>query len=362
MPQDPFAQFVVTPPSSGSDPFAEFAVKNDPSRLPTRPVSAEDFAPAPQSWPATLGDFALGIGKRLTRSAIDLGAQGLASGAIPGGNPAVSVASEALKPTYDTPAQDVGGDVGAVLEFAGPAISAARTVPAVASSAARKVIPAVGEMLAKDTPLLTQVRQAAARKILGRAIDMVAEKPVAQAGSRLVKGAEPSLDDVIASALDELRAPARPTGVELPPPPTLPPGYTPRATAPRPSAAPAPAPAAMPIPTPARPAPSAPAPGRTAYFLRSPEELAAMRTPAAPRAPRESLTVADLPESWKSRVGQDVFPSSGAESKQIRAAILAEIKDRGLSVGQALSLVSRNKDIPSALRDQLMRTLSKAGS
>ena len=75
--------------------------------------------------------------------------------------------------------------------------------------------------------------------------------------------------------------------------------------------------------------------------------------------PSGPLDPADLPEAWKSRIGQDIFPTTGAEGKEIADAFKAEIAARGLSVGDALAMVAKNKDLPTAMRSQLMRALTK---
>jgi len=56
--------------------------------------------------------------------------------------------------------------------------------------------------------------------------------------------------------------------------------------------------------------------------------------------------VEDLPESWKTRVGQDLFPMTDADAKAAGEAFLKELTDRGVSVGKAMMAVSKNADIP----------------
>ncbi len=221
-----------------------------------------------------------------------------------------------------------------------------------------------------------------ARRVLGHVLESATKKaPVASAnaGGRLVPAAaRASLESELAAALDSPDMPP----VELPPLATLQPGYTPRSTVP-PQARPAVArPAAVmqapPEPVPATTVPKAkmakvelPAPvaerralkaepsgpPKRAYFLKSPEELLAAKIKPEPVTPSGSLDVADLPASWQSRVGQDLFPTTGAEAAEIRTALRQELKDRGMTTGQAIMAVSKNKDIPVAMRDQMLRAL-----
>jgi len=170
----------------------------------------------------------------------------------------------------------------------------------------------------------------------------------------------PSIEQVAADALAEARVPPSPARVTTPPPASLPPGYTPRSTVPKQkmakAAMPESAPAARQRP-PASPPPNE-GPPKRAYFLRSPDEIAAAAEPTEAVAPSGSVNVSDLPAAWKSHTGQDLFPVTGAEAKEITAALRAEIKDRGMTVGQAIAAVSKNKDIPTKLRAQIIRSFT----
>jgi len=260
-----------------------------------------------------------------------------------------------------------------------------------------------------------------ARRVLAHVLgDATKAAPEAsKAGGRLVKAAvSPSIEDALATALEELRAPAS-TRVELPPQPTLPPGYTPRATAPK--AAPdlpserramprvadsaedalytryreklargestlspsakaefqrklavgqfrsnaAAARGETPLPRvsepPANPqaVPTNPQPaGQRAYFLKPVEELSTVADDAV--TPSGSINPEDLPAAWRKHTGQDLFPVTGEEGKAVAAALKAELKDRGVSVGEAMARVSKNKNIPTRERAQLIKALSQA--
>jgi hypothetical protein len=144
-----------------------------------------------------------------------------------------------------------------------------------------------------------------------------------------------------------------PERVTTPPQASLPPGYTPRTTAPKPKATKPPA--ALPkalqaeIDKPKR-----------AYFLKPVEELADVADEAV--TPTGSLTPDDLPAAWRSHTGQDIFPTTGAEGKELAAALKAELTDRGVSVGEAMARVSNNRAIPTRERAQLLRALNQAYS
>lgn len=193
------------------------------------------------------------------------------------------------------------------------------------------------------------------------------------AGGRLVPRTEPTLHDVLSQVLDEVQASKSPANVTLPPAAELPPGYTPRTTVPKrmvKAAPPPPNTAAPEAATPPRPyflkspqqladeAAAPPSSGPRPYFLKSPEQMAADAPQAATGATSGSLTINDLPMAWRSRVGQDIFPTTGAESKEVMDAMRQELKDRGLTIGQAITEVSKNKNISTQLRSQLLRSLS----
>lgn len=380
----------------------------------TKPVSAEDFS-GPRGWPATLGDVMVGAVKGLGSSAIDLGK--MAYGSVnPAGAFSIEPAAEAMKDSLaaTNTGEKVGKGLETAAEFAMPAyetaklgMTAARAVPEVAG----KVLPTVAEMLTSDSPLLTQLRTTVARKLLKSALDSGAAKAApavvdaaapevaaegskliplsmedfqdalkarqAAAGTKLVKPL--NLTDELAQAAAEARAnlnaPTPPARVTTPPPAELPAGYTPRTTVPKvaPKAA-APAPTPAPTAAPARPyflkspeqladeaaATSAPSSAPRPYFLKSPEQIAAETgTPATAAKPSGSISINDLPESWKSRVGQDIFPQTGAESKEVVDAMRQELKARGLTVGQAITEISKNRNLSTQLRTQLLWSLSK---
>jgi len=94
------------------------------------------------------------------------------------------------------------------------------------------------------------------------------------AGGRLVP--PPAAPDMIGQALDDVRQPTSPArSVSLPPEPTLPPGYTPRTTAP-------------------------------ALKIAKPTKIAKAKTPDLRTA---ALSVDDLPDSWKSLAQSPTVPA-----------------------------------------------------
>ena len=206
--------------------------------------------------------------------------------------------------------------------------------------------------------LLKQVLDAA-KAGKGAAAEAVADVS-SNAGGRIAAAKAPTLTQELTDALGEVRQAEPPVRVTTPPPASLPPGYTPRSTVPKPKMAKA----AMPESSPAvrqRPPASPPpneGPPKRAYFLRSPDEIATATEPVEAVAPSGSVNVSDLPAAWKSHTGQDLFPVTGAEAKEITAALRAEIKDRGMTVGQAIAAVSKNKDIPTKLRAQIIRSFT----
>jgi uncharacterized protein YoaH (UPF0181 family) len=173
--------------------------------------------------------------------------------------------------------------------------------------------------------------------------------PVAPPAGRVVAPpVRPSVEDEMAGALSEVRtAPAMPR-VTTPPQPDLPAGYTPRTTVPKPKAVKA---------EPTTP-PATAEPPKRAYFLKSPEDIAAAKVKPEAVTP-SALRPEDLPASWRSHTGQDIFPTTGAEGKEIAAAFRQELADRGMSVGEAMMLVSKNKSLSTQQRAQIQRALSK---
>ena len=169
--------------------------------------------------------------------------------------------------------------------------------------------------------------------------------PVAPAG-RVVPAQEPTLTEVLQQALAESSAPTPPPRITTAPAPELPPGYTPRTSAPKPKAA------KMTAPTPDAP--------KRPYFLKPEAQIAAEKAAkAAPKAEPKAISIADLPEAWKSKTGQDIFPMTAAQTREVADAFKQEIAARGLTTGQALMLVSKNTDLPTAVRSQIMRALTK---
>lgn len=365
-------------------------VRGGSASLPTKPVSAEDFAPKAPSWPATIGDAlvgaakgAAGLGKTALNTGLMLTGQGIGRF-----DPAID---PWLEPT--TEAQRVGRNTEMAAEFAVPAfdvakgaVSLAQAVPRVAS----KISPAAVD-IASHLPVVGKYVRAG--QVLGKVLDMgkaaaqemrpptsapASVRPVTSlddelaaleawgapapsppvnpnVGGRLVPRQAPTVEQAVSDALTDMQTPTPPARITTPPPPDLPAGYTPRTTVPKPKAVKASLPAEPPV--------EPPTPPKRAYFLKSEAQIADEKaaTAAARSAPSRTLNVSDLPASWQARVGQDIFPTTGAEGEAVMNAFRQELRDRGLSVGEAIAAVSRNKNLPVQLRSQLLRALSKTG-
>lgn len=446
MPQaDPFAAYRVSAPAAdeGGDPFAAYRVKSDTGTLydPTRkPASAEDFTETKTS---PIREKAKGVFKGAVSSLANLGELAVNAGLIPGVTPAAfnpDMRSPLFTKTEDATTatntdQRIGKGIETAVEFAMPAyevgkagVALAKAAPTVLRNAGPLAVEVASHIPVLGAPV-RMIRSAAkmpglaeqASKILGYVLDIAesnAPKAISNTGGRLVKaGASTSSEDALAKALQELRAPAMPESVELPPPTELPPGYTPRSTVPEPTAPPvnaggrlvppqtpttsqaladalaearvpepparvttAPEPSLPPGYTPrstvpkskaARPAPvqsaidaaEAKAPPKRAYFLKPAEQVAAeIESAGTPKVKAKgTITQSDLPASWQNHTGQDLFPMTGEEGKAVVAALQDELTARGMSTGRAMALVSNNKQIPVQIRTQLLRALGKSG-
>ena len=271
---------------------------------------------------------------------------GRAIGAVPGSVKAVTGAAWPVVRTAGGAAFDVA---------TGHPLRAAGKVLGYILDAAKPAAKAAPPPVVPPRPVYTGTSMAPT-KMPNVSFSMPAPRPpvqvpvVAPPAGRVVPPETPSINTALADALEALRAPKTPP-VELPPQVTLPAGYTPRATVPKPK------PAKMAAPPPAQePA----APPKRAYFLKSEEELATARAPSAPSPkPTGEIRIQDLPESWQSRVGQDLFPLTGAEGDAVAAELAAELSARGLSRSEALMAVSKNKDISTQARQQLMKALGR---
>jgi hypothetical protein len=181
-------------------------------------------------------------------------------------------------------------------------------------------------------------RVSAGTKVLRAVLD----KPT-NAGGRLVKGAGANIESTLADALDELRqAPPEPS-VQLPPQPTLPPGYTPRTTVPKPKST------AVAKPT------KSTTIGQKGYFLRKPEAV----IKDVPVEPAALTDVSSLPTSWRSRVDQPLVKPQGATGQQWVSEFAGELKARGLSANDAIAAVTKNKDLPPMVRLQIVSALKQ---
>ncbi len=413
---------VAASPDATADPFSAYRRQSAPAApLPTRPVSAEDFM-SPEdianrdNGTSVLGDIARGFGKRAVSSVAALGEMAAAGGMIPGvsaaqadpfnpvmRHPLFRRVEETTTPKND--AETLGGRMELAAELAGPVVGAVKAAPSLVKGAV-SAVKALPSAVKTGGPVLVDVATGnyvrAARRLLGAALEngsksaeelpkalaelperpvftgtkaappptisspggfsMPAPRPnapVAPPPGRLVPATPPaSVEQVAADALAEARLPSPPARVTTPPPASLPAGYTPRSTVPKPVQA---RQAAARTPRAERPTASPPpneGPPKRAYFLKSPDQIAAAAEPIEAVAPSGSITVDDLPASWQSRVGQDLFPTTGEEAKAIETALRAEIKERGMTMGQAIAAVSKNPHIPTQTRMQIIRAFS----
>lgn len=184
--------------------------------------------------------------------------------------------------------------------------------------------------------------------------------PSRNAGGRLVRGSQPTVEAVISDALDDLNVPEPPARITTPPPADLPPGYTPRTSVPKPKAAPrAPVAPEPPVEPPA-------APPKRAYFLR---DVPAKVVEDAV-APSDLSDLSQYPASWQPRTSQDVIPAArqtrtvasrkaapvtAAEVDEVASSLMAQ----GLSPSEAMQAVMRNRQLPPELRASLMTALGK---
>lgn len=374
-------------------------VYDDMPATERKPASAEDFMTPEQiaNRDMTGWDILKGAGKGLARTASGIVGLAAQSRMIPGLTPDTlpQPVLDSVTPQYTNDAQRLGGTLETVAETALPVIRGGQALASVARSVVPHVIEPVAKAMLSDTSLLTQARQLAAKKILGRVLD--ASKTPANAGGRLVSGQRVNLEDEIAAALDDLRAPTPPPSVELPPPPNLPPGYVPRASAPPVVSAPAPArgnlvkpaaprtleseladmlaqarkaeppvvittPPAPELPPGYTPRTSAPAAkaapkakptathGPRNYFLKQAE------APSAPKREVAPVGLEDLPTSWRSRTTQ---AGLNIDADVLAAEFGPELTARGVSVMDAVDLVSKNTDLPPDVRAKLVTALMK---
>jgi hypothetical protein len=163
------------------------------STLPTKPVTAEQFM-APEdianrdNGTSLALDVLKGFGKRAVSSAVDFGQMASTGIAESAARAAASAVGAPFNPVISDPifarikeataqrnkAQELGGNLELVAELAPGAIGLAKAVPSLARGAVSLAKGAIGSgarALVSETPVLTRVRQAAAKKILGRVLD-----------------------------------------------------------------------------------------------------------------------------------------------------------------------------------------------
>lgn len=399
-------------PGIGEDVSHLFSGSGGPYDPNRRPASTEDFAPpqrdinignillnAVKSIPAGIVDTAkllyndqrpedVALGPaRVLAPLIRAGASGVASEAkkaataksgLEAAGHAAAAALPLVGPAAATAGEDIGsGDTERIERGGGNAVGMVGSMlaPGAVGKVAPKVaLASIGEQLASKVksvssavgninPLVLDIASEVAghalgaqlgvptlaRRVLGHVLDSARKPEASNAGGRLVPSETPSMTQALADALAETRVPEPPSRVTTAPEAGLPPGYTPRATAPKPRLVKA-----------ERPAPVKAAieagEKKRAYFLKSAEDLAPVASEAI--EPTGSVLPEDLPASWRSHTGQDLFPITGEEGKAVISAMRQELKDRGLSIGQAIASVSKNKTMPTELRAQLLRALA----
>lgn len=178
-------------------------------------------------------------------------------------------------------------------------------------------------------------------------------------GAKLVKDV-PSNEAALSAVLDELRAPEPASVGTLPPQPELPPGYTPRTTAPKPKPVEAaPKPRATRPDYAKRPSERAPKPrpatthGPKNYFMRK-DAPSAVAERVEPRA----ITVEDLPESWKSRTGQPLTKPSAVPKIDVNE-VRDYLAESGLTAEEAIDALSRDRTLKTPDRIRLVEAINK---
>jgi hypothetical protein len=338
-----------------------------------------------RTWGDTALDVAKGIGKGAIHSGIDLAAMAAQSGMLPGLTstslpPQVTEHARDLTPYRNDP-QKVGGAIETAAELFSPAKSAGslalKTPGTLVNIAELAGVPGaslvrrglqVARMLPKATPAAVEA---------------------AAPTGRLVGAKLRPIEQELADALTQ--APKAMPSVELPPPPKLPAGYTPRTSAPPSVTPPLPesppqlgrlvgarvkpsveqemadaisevrnAPAAPRITTPPPPElppgykPRTSTMGPRNYFLKTD----AVTPPEAP--PKSaSVSMSDLPESWKPMTAPSSIAPRDIGGSELAGSYAQELIRRGVKPAQALKAVRNNPDLPPDVKTQIMTALIK---
>lgn len=336
-------------------------------------MAAHAGPPTPRGWPATLADLGIGVAKGVGSTLANIAETAANAGVIAGVTPSafndafrdpIFRQADAFTAATNTP-QRVGKGLETVAELAAPAMEvgkltlaggkalAAKAAPLAASAATAigavnpLVLDIAGEVAghALGTPLGIPTL---ARRVLGHVLTSArtAAPGIAEAtnaGGRVVDAQTPTISQMLADSLAELRKPTPPARITTAPAAELPAGYTPRTTVPKPRAAAAAVPNAEPTP-------------KRAYFLKPPQEPP---VPPSASVPSGEVSTDALPASWQSHIGQDIFPLTGKEGTAVADALAEELRTRGMSVGEAMMAVSKNPDIPVQFRQQILKSLSR---
>ncbi len=334
-----------------------------------QPVAGDTFADKIANAAAALGHGVVGFAKGAAHTALNAVDAGMNAGVIPGAVPGMSHPGvDYLRDASaaNGTAEKIGAGAETVAELAQPGYEAGKLAVmggrALATKAAPLATAAATAIRSVDPLVLDAASEVAghaigapfgssalARRALAFAIKAARKSApdaaeTANAGGKLVLAQTPTLAESLTDALASTRAETPMPRVTTPPQAELPAGYTPRTTVPKPRVAPKAAPAA------------APEPPKRAYFLKSEADLAPAE--ASP-APTGTIDPAALPASWQKHIGQDLFPLTGKEGEEVAAALADELRTSGMSVGQAMMAVSKNADIPTQFRQQILKSLSR---
>lgn len=277
----------------------------------------------------TSGETALevvkGVGKGALHSGIDLASMAAMSGMLPGLSttslpPQVTDRARELTPYRNDP-QKIGGALETAAELYSPAKALVQGVPAMA-----RAIGPTALNLAEHLPVVGKPLRLlrGASSLLPKAAAEAA--PAAQTGGRLVgaKAAQP-IEQEMADAIAEVRRTTPSPRLTTPPEPSLPAGYTPRATA-----------------TPKR-----------AYFLKTAD--------VAPAEPAKGpVGMDDLPDAWKSMTAPPEIAPRDIGGSELAGAYSQELIRRGVKPAAAMKAVRGNPDLPPDVKTQILTALVKA--
>lgn len=153
------------------------------------------------------------------------------------------------------------------------------------------------------------------------------------------------INTMLADSLAEIAAKKETPRITTPPQPELPAGYDPRTSAPKPKAT-RPPQATKPKPTATM--------GPKNYFLRKAEASA---EPASEPRVAKDITFDDLPMEWRKYTFQDF--GKKITTADMAKALSYEMSKSGITPEEVMADVTRNKDLPAALRIQVFDALNR---